>query len=216
MSYPRAAGGETVVQRIPVGPWNMNSYVVYDSQTKEGIVIDPGSDIDRIVEAMEEAQVQVHQIVLTHAHLDHMHEAEELHKQLGVELVAHNQAKALIDLTDVQNRMYGWELKEAPVVDRYLEEGDRVRFGQVELDVKHTPGHSPGSLSLIGEGFAITGDTVFKGGLGNTDLPFASREVLEETVKTKILTLDDSIVLHPGHGPETTVGAERTNLAIKD
>jgi hydroxyacylglutathione hydrolase len=197
-------------EHLIVGPLACNCYVVGDSHTKEAIVIDPGDDADVIAEALARRGVHVKAIVATHAHFDHVVAAERLRELTGAPFYLHDLDAPLLDWMQASGRLFlGIELPPPPEVDRAAPEGELLRAGGVTLEVLHTPGHSPGSISLIGEDVIFSGDTLFAGSIGRTDLPGGDTVTLLNAVKQKLFPLGDDLPVYPGHGPATTLGEER-------
>ena len=198
---------------LVVGPLQCNCYIVGDPETKQAIVIDPGDDADALVASLNARGLQVTAIVATHAHFDHVLAAERLRELTGAPFYLHDADRPLLDWLQESGRYFlGLELGPPPEVDSSAGEGDRLVAGAVELEVLHTPGHSPGSISLIAPGVVFSGDTLFAGSVGRTDLPGGDTDALVKAVKAKLFPLGEEIHVLPGHGPATTLGREmRTN-----
>ena len=193
-----------------VGPLACNCYIVGDPATKQAIVIDPGGDITRVTDALQEHGLTVTAIVATHAHFDHLMAAEALRGQTGAPFYMHDADKPLLDWYEESGRMFlGLDLGAPPAVDTAAAEGDVLRAGAAELQVIHTPGHSPGSITLASAGAIFSGDTLFAGSIGRSDLPGGDTHTLLGVIKEKLFAFDDDVDVYPGHGPPTTVGAER-------
>ena len=199
-----------IFEHLVVGPLQCNCYIVGDPDTKEAIVIDPGDDADRLAESLAEKQLTVTAIVATHAHFDHIVAAERLRALTGAPFYLHAEDKPLLAWMQESGRLFlGTELPPPPEVDTEPREGDLLRAGSVDLEVVHTPGHSPGSISLITEDAVFSGDTLFAGSIGRTDLPGGDAQALLDAVKDKLFRLDADLTVYPGHGPATTLGAEQ-------
>lgn len=196
---------------ITVGPFAMNAYLLWCDETRAALVIDPGDEIERIVYEIEREGLQPERIVLTHGHLDHVMRASELQEQLRLKLYLHRDDVFLVENMTRQAAMLGLMLPGlvAPRIDDFLTEGDTVSFGKQTLKILHGPGHSPGSIMLIGEELAVVGDVLFQGSIGRTDLPGGSYETLIASIHQKLLPLKDELLVLPGHGDTTTIGAER-------
>ena len=195
-----------------VGPLGCNCFIVGDPVSKRAIVIDPGGDAQGIVSTLVDKELTVTAIVATHAHFDHLVAAEALREQTGAPFYMHDSDKPLLDWYEESGRMFlGIELGSPPSVDTAAGEGDVLKAGDVELAVIHTPGHSPGSISLMAPGAVFSGDTLFAGSIGRSDLPGGDGDTLLGVISSRLLTLDDAVAVYPGHGPATTIGKERAS-----
>ncbi len=201
------------LKTVVVGPFEVNCYVYWDDVSKDAVIIDPGGDGDLILEAVVSSGATPHAILLTHGHGDHIAAVGAVKDKLQIPLyVGRLDQDLLANISDVVSTFYGRPVHSPPadflVVDEQL-----LRFGTIALRVLATPGHTPGGVCYLDEreGTLFCGDTLFYGSVGRTDLPGGSYDQLLESIQTKILTLPDGIVCLPGHGPETTVGAERNN-----
>ncbi len=193
-----------------VGPLACNCYIVGDPATSEAIVIDPGGDAGDIAAALAAHELRVTAIVATHAHFDHLLAAEELRRLTGAPFHLNERDRFLLDWYRESGRLFlGVELPPPPEVDETAGEGEVLRAGSAALEVIHTPGHSPGSISLLSDVALFSGDTLFAGSVGRTDLPGGDGAALVATVRSKLFTLDEGLPVLPGHGPRTTVGEER-------
>ena len=198
---------------VPVTPFQQNCAILFDDETKEGAVFDPGGDVDRIMGAIEKAGVQVTKIVLTHGHIDHAAGAMDLKERLGVELVGpHEDDAPLLSGLEEQARMFGvTEAVRNAVPDRWLSHGDTETIAGVDFTVSHTPGHAPGHVVFHAEtlGFAHVGDVLFRGSIGRTDLPRGDHETLLASIRDVCLQWPDETQFLCGHGPDSTIGEER-------
>ena len=193
-----------------VGPLACNCYVVGDPATKEAIVVDPGGDAHKIAAALAEQELHVRSIVATHAHFDHLIAAERLRELTGAPFYLHDADRPMLDWYQESGQLFlGIELPPGPEVDNSAVEGDRLAAGSMELEVLHTPGHSPGSISLVGEGVVFSGDTLFARGVGRVDLPGGDGQALVSAIKEKLFLLPDETPVYPGHGPSTTIEREK-------
>jgi hydroxyacylglutathione hydrolase len=200
-----------IFDHFEVGPLACNCYIVGDPETREAIVIDPGGDAETIASALAEGGLRVTAIVATHAHFDHVIAAEHIRELTGAPFYLHDEDKPLLSWYRESGRMFlGIDLPDPPDVDTAATEGDRLRAGSVELEVVHTPGHSPGSISLVTDDVIFAGDTLFAGSIGRTDLPGGDAHALVSAVKQKLFEWPDQTPVHPGHGPATTIGRERS------
>jgi glyoxylase-like metal-dependent hydrolase (beta-lactamase superfamily II) len=196
---------------IPVGPFVMNCTLLRDEETGKGIVLDPGDEVERVREAVEKERVEVVALVGTHGHLDHVGRAAELKEAFKAPFFFHSADRWLLEHLDEQGSIFGLGPFKDASVDRWLEQGDSIEFGSIRLDVIHAPGHSPGSICLLGEGHLFAGDVLFQGSIGRTDLWGGDFETLARSIRERLFPAGDSIVVHPGHGPETTVGEEKAS-----
>lgn len=199
-----------------VGPLACNCYIVGDEATREAIVIDPGGDADELSVVIAEQELKVTAIVATHAHFDHLLAAERLREMTGAPFYLHRDDKPVLEWFQDSGRMFlGIELGAPPVVDTEAVEGNLVTAGSAQLEIIHTPGHSPGSIALIASkaersapDSVFAGDTLFAGSVGRTDLPGGDTQALVDSVRSKLFALDLDLPVYPGHGPITSLGAE--------
>ena len=197
---------------VPVTPFQQNCTLIWDPETMQGAVVDPGGDLDRIEAAIAEVGMKPEKILLTHGHIDHAGGAAEMRERLGGVPIEgpHAAEQPLLDNLDKQGEAYGIEAR-AVTPDRWLADGDTVSVAGHTFEVMHCPGHSPGSVVLVNrpQRFALMGDVLFQGSIGRTDLPMGSHEALMNSIRTKVLTLDDDFAFICGHGPTSTIGQER-------
>jgi hydroxyacylglutathione hydrolase len=203
------SGGEATVRTFSGGPFAQNGFLVVCTGSSKGILVDPGAGTDQMLATAERENVQIELIVLTHAHLDHVDGVGRAKRATGAPVLLHRDDEPLYHAAPTQAQWFGVRVDPLPPIDRHLNDGDTVRFGDCELQVRHTPGHAPGHVVLIGDGFALIGDCVFAGSIGRTDLPGGDFQQLMRSIRSHILTLPDETILYSGHGPETTVGHER-------
>lgn len=195
-----------------VGPLACNCYIVGEETTRQAIVIDPGGDADELASEIAQQGLTITAIVATHAHFDHIIAAERLCALTGAPFMLHDDDRPLLDWMQESGRLFlGVELPPPPEVDTSVTEGERISAGGFELEVVHTPGHSPGSISLINPDAVFSGDTLFASSIGRTDLPGGDTQALLDAVRSKLFTLDGDLAVYPGHGPTTTLGAERAH-----
>jgi hydroxyacylglutathione hydrolase len=198
---------------LPVGPLQCNCSVVGDEQTREAMVIDPGDDIAQVLAIVQRHRLTVKQIVITHAHIDHIGGAAKLKRATGAPVLLNANDQALLKMLDVQATWVGMRPPEITMIDAGLNAGDKLQAGSLLADVLHTPGHTEGSVCLYfaAEKKLIAGDTLFAGSIGRTDLPGGSFKKIMESLHGPVLALPDETVVVPGHGPLTTIGDEREN-----
>jgi hydroxyacylglutathione hydrolase len=197
-----------IIERLEVGPFATNCYIVGDRRGGQGMIVDPGDEADRILAVVKKLGLDIKHIVLTHGHIDHIGALSEVKEATGADVVVHTD-----DLATLKDRLLsvilGIPYRTPPAIDRLLKDGDSVVVGGLAFAVIHTPGHTPGGICLLGEGVVFTGDTLFQYGIGRGDLPGGSYEKLVDSIRSRLMVLDDDVVVYPGHGPETTVGTER-------
>jgi hydroxyacylglutathione hydrolase len=199
------------LSRLVVGPLQVNCYIIFDEKTKEAIVIDPGDDARDILHLVNGKSLKVKYIVNTHAHFDHVGANKLLKEATGAELLIHEGDSALLGATTNQARMFGMTATSSPKADRFVKHGDVITAGDVSLTVLHTPGHSAGGISLVGDGVVFTGDALFAGSVGRTDLMGGDLMTLITAIKEHLMTLPDDTIVLSGHGPQSTIGEERAD-----
>ncbi|MBL8566702.1 MAG: MBL fold metallo-hydrolase [Hyphomicrobiaceae bacterium] len=203
---------------IPVTPFQQNCTLIWDDETKVGAVVDPGGELERIMAGIAQMKFKPDKIILTHGHIDHAAGAADLRDRLGVEIIGpHIADKLLLDHLEEQGQSYGIPARNV-TPDRWLDEGDSVSVGRHVFDVRHCPGHSPGSVVFLNQAqkFAIVGDVLFRGSIGRTDFPYGDHDALIAAIKSKLMTLGDEWAFICGHGPGSTIGLERrTNPFIR-
>jgi len=198
-----------ILRMLVVGPIQANCYILGCERTKEAAVIDPGGDVDKILMTLTKDKLRCVTIINTHGHFDHTADNKRLKEVTGAKLVIHRADAPMILDQGSSGSLWGMEVEDSPPPDLYVEERDVITFGDISLQVLHTPGHSPGGISLLSNKMVFVGDTLFAGSIGRTDLPGGDYETLIRNVKEKIFPLGDDVVIYPGHGPKTTVGREK-------
>ncbi len=196
---------------LPVGPLQCNCSVIGDEQSHEAIVVDPGDDIEQVMALIRKHNLQVKQIVITHAHIDHVGGAMKLRAATGAPILLNQNDYALLKMLDVQAAWIGMATPGKVEIDQSLGSKDVVKAGSLAAQVLHTPGHTEGSICLYFpvEKTLIAGDTLFAGSIGRTDLPGGSYEKILRSIHDRVLALPDDTTVVPGHGPLTTIGEER-------
>jgi hydroxyacylglutathione hydrolase len=209
--YPVTDGGSMIQKGLTVGLLEVNCYILGDEETKEAVVIDPGGDDDEILEALQNSGLKLKLIIDTHGHFDHVDANQPLKAATGAKIAIHEADAQMLAQPSAEALFFTGNRLRTSQADILLKEGDVLSFGKYRLKVLHTPGHTPGGISLVLEDhtYVYVGDLLFAGSIGRTDFPGGSFEALVEAVRTKIFPLGDNYTVFPGHGPVTTVGQER-------
>jgi len=196
---------------LPVGPLQCNCSIIGGETTREAMVIDPGDDIGNVLALIQKHNLQVKRIVITHAHIDHVGGAMKLRAATGAPILLNHNDYTLLKMLDLQAAWIGMESPGKVEIDHSLGESDKVEAGALLANVMHTPGHTEGSICLYfpAQKKLIAGDTLFAGSIGRTDLPGGSFDKIISSLQEKLLALPDETIVVPGHGPLTTIGAER-------
>ena len=197
------------VVSLPNGQFVENCFLVADRRTGEAVIIDPGEEPARFLAELNTRSWTLGGIWLTHAHIDHIMGVGAVHSATGAPIHLHPLDRPIYDALPQYGAWVGMRLDPPPAPDRDLRAGQVVRVGGFEFEVRFTPGHSPGSVSFLGEGMIFGGDVIFNGSVGRTDLPGGDPAALMASIQSQFLSLPDSIVVHTGHGPDTTIGRER-------
>lgn len=202
------------ISQLPLGALQTNCYIVGDSESRDAVIIDPAADAEVILEKVTEHDYHVHEILITHAHFDHVIASKPVKDALNVPLRIHeNEVTQLREMAQ-RARLFGIQVPgEAATPDGFLEHGDELQLGLLRFEVRFTPGHSPGHVIFVMPEYkvAFVGDCIFNNGIGRTDLPGADTATLKKSIVEQILTLGDDFMLCPGHGPTTTVSREKTH-----
>jgi len=199
-----------VLEHLLVGPLQSNCFIVGDEVSGEAVIIDPGGDGDMILNAVGQKPWKVTAILNTHAHFDHIAGNAVVKKGTGAPLMAPRGDAFFMAQAHISARMYGLEVEASPEPDRLLDDGDSIDLGDEKIKVLSTPGHTPGGATFVTSIGIFPGDSIFAGSIGRTDLPGGDYDTLIDSIKARILALDDDTPVYPGHGSGTTVGRERT------
>jgi glyoxylase-like metal-dependent hydrolase (beta-lactamase superfamily II) len=200
------------VRAVP--PFMKNAFVLADETTREGVLVDPGDEVEEILAVIAGQRLDIRYILLTHAHLDHITGVGRAREVLQVPVILHADDRPLYDALVQQGIAFGFRLQPQPPPDRYFEPGEVFRFGRYEIRWHHTPGHSPGGVCLEVTGpdvprTLVVGDTLFAGSIGRTDLPGGHHPTLIASIRNVLFPFGDEAIVHPGHGESTTIGEER-------
>jgi glyoxylase-like metal-dependent hydrolase (beta-lactamase superfamily II) len=200
-----------ILETITVGPFLENCYVIGTEAT--GAIIDPGDEATRIALAVEQTGLEISQILVTHAHIDHVGAVAALAEEYACPVLMHAEAEPMLRQVPTQAMTMGLRFGKVPTADRYIEDEEILDVGGLRLKSLYTPGHAPGHLALYveDEGVVVSGDTLFAGSVGRTDLFGGSMEVLMRSINERLLTLPNETRVYPGHGPPTTIGDERAH-----
>lgn len=213
-----------ILESAAVGPFFKNGYVVGCERTRKAVFIDPGDEVEQLLDVIAAGQLEVTHILLTHAHVDHVSGVAEAKRALGVPICLHHDDLFLYQNAVRTGMMFGLTVEEPPPVDHYYEGEEPIVFGDYEVRVLHTPGHCPGGvcLAIARQGdpappSLFVGDTLFAGSIGRTDLPGGDYETLLRSITGVLFSFPDEAVVYSGHGPETTIGQERrTNPFVRE
>ena len=201
-----------ILERITVGPFQENCYVIGDEELRTGTLIDPGDEAARITLTVERIGLQIAQIIVTHSHIDHVGAVASLKDEFLCPVVMHEEAEAMLRTLSQQSMMMGMRgFDKIPTVDRHINDDEVLEVGSLRLRSLYTPGHAPGHLAFYveGQGVVFSGDALFAGGVGRVDMPGGNMELLMQSISKRLLTLPDDTRVLSGHGPETTIARER-------
>ena len=199
-----------LIDRVVVGLLQTNSYIVFDKYSSKGVVIDAGGEPRKIMDRIREREIEIEGIYATHCHFDHILAVRELKEALGCKFYVHRADEEVLKRSVEDVELYlGVSSFDPPKPDGYIDDGDEIRIGRNILKVLHTPGHTPGSVSYVFDGGVFTGDTLFAGSIGRTDMFGGDIELLVKSVIEKLFKLPDQYAIYPGHGPTSTIGIEK-------
>ena len=207
---------ELQVKRLVVGPITTNCFIVWDDETMEGAIIDPGEEAERILNTVKELGVRIIYILATHCHFDHIAAVAQLKREIDADFLAHEDDLFFVEDGKVSAHKWGFEIEQPPNPDRFIKDGDEIKLGAHTLKVIHLPGHSPGGVGFLSGNMVFAGDTLFQSSIGRTDFRLGSLDVLRSSIRERLYTLPDDTVVHTGHGPSTTIGAEKgSNMFVR-
>lgn len=198
----------TRIHTLVVGQLQTNCYVI--ESKGEAVLVDPGDEDKRIIRFLKDLNVHVKQIVATHAHFDHVLGVDGVRASEHSPFLLHKDDLPILQSMQSRVRQFvSIDVPPPPRVDGFLKDGDTINLDSEVIQILHTPGHSPGSISLYGKGYALTGDALFNQSIGRTDLPGGDLHKLQQSIRMRLFSLDDDTIVYPGHGPETTIGDEK-------
>ena len=201
-----------IIKTLPVGPIMANCFIVGCEETLEAVVIDPGDEPDKILASLAESNLQVKFIINTHGHFDHVSANNGIHTATKAPILIHALDAPMLQQISASAANWGLSAEDSPAADRTIDDGDTITFGKITFKVIHTPGHTPGGVSLFTDGHVFVGDTLFAGSIGRTDFPGGDFGTLKSSIQDKLFALGDDVRVYTGHGPETSIGYEkRTN-----
>ena len=198
-----------IIKTLPVGPIMANCFIVGCQETMQAAIIDPGDEAEKILQSVADSNLEVKTIINTHGHFDHVSANKGIHAATNAPILIHALDAPMLEHISASAANWGLSAENSPVPDRTLNDGDTVVFGKITLSVLHTPGHTPGGISLFTEGHVFVGDTLFAGSIGRTDFPGGDFTTLKSSIQDKLFTLGDDVRVYTGHGPETTLGHEK-------
>lgn len=198
-----------IIRSMPVGPLQANCFIVGCDETHHAAVIDPGGDADKILMALAKDKLTLKSIINTHGHFDHVSANKAMKKATGAELMIHPLDAPMLSQLARGAAMWGMRSEDSPDADRLLNDGDTVTVGTISFKVLHTPGHTPGGISLHVDKSVFVGDTLFAGSIGRTDFEGGDYNTLINSIHTKLFTLPDDVVVYAGHMGSTTIGREK-------
>jgi hydroxyacylglutathione hydrolase len=202
-----------ILEMLTVGPFQENCYIIGDEESGAGALVDPGDEAARIALAVEQTELEIQSIIVTHAHIDHVGAVAALVDEYACPVLMHAEAEPMLSQLPTQAMMMGLKFGKVPTVDRHIGDGEVLEIGALRLSSLYTPGHAPGHLAFYAddEGLVLSGDALFAGSIGRVDLPGGSMEVLMRSIEERLLTLPDETRVYPGHGPQTQIGNERVS-----
>lgn len=197
------------LKTVVVGPLEVNCYIIADEKNKEAAVIDPGDNSDEILDIISKNNLNLKFIINTHAHFDHIGAIGKIKDATGAEFLIHEMETHVLKTLPSQNLIFGIKVDTPPAPDRFLKDNEELILGDIKLKILYTPGHSPGGICIHADGVVFTGDTLFAGSIGRTDLPGGDYNTLINSIKKKLLPLEDETIVLPGHGPKSAIKEEK-------
>jgi hydroxyacylglutathione hydrolase len=198
-----------IIKNIVVGPLEVNCYIIGCEETKEAAIIDPGDNADEIISIIEKEGLNPKFIINTHAHFDHIGAVKTIQDYFKIDFILHKDDLFLVENASEQATSFGLKPISKPEVNKHVNNGEEITLGNKSITVIHTPGHSPGCVCYYSDNNVFVGDTLFAGSVGRTDLPGGSHETLINSIKERLFSLGDNTIVHPGHGPSTTIENEK-------
>jgi glyoxylase-like metal-dependent hydrolase (beta-lactamase superfamily II) len=198
-----------IIKTLPVGPIMANCFIVGCKETLEAAVIDPGDEAEKILASLAESDLKVKFIINTHGHFDHVSANKGINVATKAPILIHALDAPMLEQISASAANWGLSAENSPSPDRTIDDRDTITFGKITFNVIHTPGHTPGGISLFAAGHVFVGDTLFAGSIGRTDFPGGDFAILKSSIQDKLFTLGDDVRVYTGHGPETTIGHEK-------
>ena len=198
-----------IIKTLPVGPIMANCFIVGCQETMQAAVIDPGDEAEKILQSVADSNLEVKTIINTHGHFDHVSANKRINAATNAPILIHALDAPMLEHISASAANWGLSAENSPAPQRTLTDGDTIAFGNITLNVLHTPGHTPGGISLFTDGHVFVGDTLFAGSIGRTDFPGGDFATLKSSIQDKLFTLGDDVRVYTGHGPETTIGHEK-------
>lgn len=202
-----------LIKTVVIGPLQVNCYVIADEISKKAVVIDPGDEPERIMDVIKENRLEVEYIICTHGHFDHVGAVIDIKKETGASVAIHKEDLALYSSAKGAAFLWGFAAEDQPAPDMFVKDGDVIKAGGLSLEVLYTPGHSTGGICLYSGDIVVTGDTLFKGSIGRTDLPGGDMEKLKKSFQ-RLMALPETTRVLPGHGPDSTIGREKKRICF--
>jgi glyoxylase-like metal-dependent hydrolase (beta-lactamase superfamily II) len=198
-----------IIKELAVGMLMANCIILGCEKTREAAVIDPGDETERILLSLADSKLKLKYIINTHGHFDHVGGNKEMKEATDADILIHFLDAPMLSQLSSDATLFGFSAENSPPPDRTLEDNDTISFGEIRLKVIHTPGHSPGGISLYIDNKVFVGDTLFSGSIGRSDLPGGDFNTLISSIKNRLFDLGDDVKVFPGHGPNTTIGREK-------